>query len=116
MELRVMPDEQIVNDTEDAEAGSPPEPADWWVWGVRKIAAPIADVMLSARIIAIFVALAKIAMWVFTRDPNELWGVGAAIAGFCALWGGGLLLGHFSAEQDAPDPERWLMRQHRIKG
>ena len=47
------------------------------------------------------------------RDPNELWGAGAGIAGLFALWGGGMLLGRFSAERDSPDPERWLLRHQR---
>ena len=110
-----MPDDQIMNDNLDVETGPPPELADWWVWGVRKIAAIIADLLLAARILPLLFALLKSGMWLLTRDPNELWGAGAAVAGFFALWGGGLLLEHFSAERDAPDPERWLMLQRRAK-
>jgi hypothetical protein len=108
-----VPDEQSINDTQELESDSPPELADWWVWGVRKIAALVADLMLTARPILIFIALAKFALWVFTRDRTELWGAGAAAAGFFALWAGALLLGHFSAERDTPEPERWLTRRRR---
>ena len=87
----------------------PPELADWWVWGVRRIAAPIADLLLAARVLPLVFALLKVATWAFTRDPNELWGAGAALAGLVALWGGGMLLGRFSAERDSPDPERWWL-------
>ncbi len=110
-----MTDDRTTNDTQDQEAGPPPELADWWVWGVRKVAAVVADLLLAARIIPLLFALLKGATWVFTRDPNELWGAGAAVAGFFALWGGGMLLGRFSAERDSPDPERWLLRQRRAK-
>jgi hypothetical protein len=111
-----MPDDHTVNDNPDVETGTPPELADWWVWGMRKIAAFVADLLLAARIPLLLFALLKGGMWAFTRDPNELWGAGAAVAGFFALWAGGLLFGHFSAERDVPDPERWLMRQRRTKG
>ncbi len=93
---------------QELEAELPPELADWWVWGVRKVAAVVADLLLTARIIPILFAVLKGATWVFTRDPNELWGAGAAVAGLFALWGGAMLLGRFSAERDSPDPERWL--------
>ncbi len=111
-----MPDDVTMNDTQDPEIGPKPELADWWVWGVRKIAAMVADLMLAARPMAILVVLLKGAMWVLTRDIGELWGAGGGVAAFFALWGGGLLLGRFSAEQDTPDPERWFMRQRRGKG
>ena len=110
-----MPDDRTMNDNPDMETGPPPELADWWVWGVRKIAAVVADLLLAARILPLLFALLKGGMWAFTRDPNDLWGAGAAVAGFFALWAGGLLLGHFSAERDAPDPERWLTRRRRAK-
>jgi hypothetical protein len=111
-----MNDDRIVNDAQDQEleAESPPELADWWVWDVRKAAAVVADLLLAARLIPLLSAVLKGATWAFTRDPNELWGA-AAVAGFFALWGGGMLLGRFSAERDSPDPERWLMLQRRAK-
>jgi hypothetical protein len=110
-----MTDDRVADDTQDQEAGAPPELADWWVWGVRKVAAVIADLLLAARLIPLLFAVLKGAMWAFTRDPNELLGAGAGVAGFFALWGGGMLLGQFSAERDSPDPELWLLRQRRAK-
>ena len=103
-----MTDDRPAHDTQDQEEEPPPELADWWVWGVRWIAAPIADLLLAARILPLLFALLKGATWAFTRDPNELLGAGAGLAGLVALWGGGMLLGRFSAERDSPDPERWL--------
>ena len=111
-----MPDDRTINDNPDVETGPPPEFADWWVWGVRKIAAIVADLLLTARVLPLIIVLYKGAIWAFTRDPNQLWGAAAAVAGFFALWALALLLGRFSAERDAPDPERWLMRQRRAKG
>ena len=110
-----MTDDRTADETQDQEMDSPPEPADWWVWGVRKVAALIADLMLSARMLPLLLAALKVATWAFTRDSNELWVAGAAVAGFFALWGGGMLLGRFSAERDSPDPERWLLRHRREK-
>ena len=110
-----MTDDPTPHDTEDQEEESPPELADWWVWGVRRIAAPIADLLLAIRVLLLLLALLKGATWAFTRDPNELWGVGAGVAGFFALWGGGMLLGRFSAERDSPDPDLWLLRHRRAK-
>ena len=110
-----MPDDPVMNDAQDAEVGPPPELADWWVWGVRKIAAFVADLMLALRPMGILVVLWKGVMWVLTQDTSELWGAAAGVAAFCALWGGGLLFGRFSAERDTPDPERWLMRRGRAK-
>ena len=110
-----MTDDRTADDTRDQEGETPPELADWWVWGVRRVAAVIADLLLAARLIPLLFAVLKGATWAFTRDPNELWGAGAAMAGFVALWGGGMLLGRFSAEQDSPDPERWLLRHRRAK-
>jgi hypothetical protein len=110
-----MTDDRTMHDTQDQEAEPPPELADWWVWGVRRIAAVIADLLLSVRFVPLVFVLLKGAMWAFTRDSNELWGAGAGVAGFFALWGGGMLLGRFSAEQDSPDPERWLHRHRRAK-
>ena len=108
-------DDRTADDTQDQEAGPPPELADWWVWGVRRVAAVVADLLLAARVIPLLFAVLKGAIWVFTRDPNELWGAGAGIAGLFALWGGGMLLGRFSAERVSPDPERWLLRHQRAK-
>jgi hypothetical protein len=110
-----MSDDRTADDTQDQDASAPPELADWWVWGVRKVAAVIADLLLAARLIPLLLAVLKGATWAFTRDPNELWGAGAGVAGFFALWGGGMLLGRFSAERDSPDPERWLLRRRRAK-
>ena len=112
-----MTDDRTADDTEDQEleAETPPELADWWVWGVRKVAAVVASLLLAVRMVALLFVVLKGATWAFTRDPNELWGAGAALAGFVALWGGGMLLGRFSAERDSPDPERWLLRQRRAK-
>ena len=110
-----MTDDRTADETQDQEIESPPELADWWVWGVRKVAALIADLMLSARMLPLLLAVLKVATWAFTRDSNELWIAGAAVAGFFALWGGGMLLGRFSAERDSPDPERWLLRHRREK-
>ena len=108
-----MTEDRAADDTQDQEV--PPELADWWVWGVRKVAAFIADLLLAARLIPLLFAVLKGATWVFSRDPNELWGAGAAVAGFFALWGGGMLLGRFSTERDSPDPERWLLRHRHAK-
>jgi hypothetical protein len=110
-----MTDDRTAHDTQDQEVDPPPELADWWVWGVRKVAAVFADLLLAARLIPLLFAVLKAATWAFTRDPNELWGAGAAVAGFFALWGGGTLLGRFSAERDSPDPERLLLRHRRAK-
>ena len=110
-----MTDDRTADDTQDQEGEAPPELADWWVWGVRKVAALIADLLLAFRFFPIVFAVLKGAMWAFTRDPNELWGAGAAVAGSAALWGGGMLLGRFSAERDSPDPERWLWRHRGAK-
>jgi hypothetical protein len=110
-----MSDDRTADDTQDQDASAPPELADWWVWGVRKVAAVIADLLLAARLIPLLLAVLKGATWAFTRDPNELWGAGAGVAGFFALWSGGMLLGRFSAERDSPDPERWLLRDRRAK-
>ncbi len=110
-----MTDDRTAHDTQDQEVDSPPELADWWVWSVRKVAAVIADLLLATRLIPLLFAVLKGATWAFTRDPHELWGATAAVAGFFALWGGGMLLGRFSAERSSPDPERWLLRHHRAK-
>jgi hypothetical protein len=110
-----MSDDRTAHDTQDQEAESPPELADWWVWGVRKVAAVIADLLLAARPLPLLFALLKGATWAFTRDPNELWGVVAGLAGFVALWCGAILLGQFSAERESPDPERWRLRRRRAK-
>jgi hypothetical protein len=110
-----MTDDPTADDIQDQEADPPPELADWWVWGVRKVAAEIADLLLTVRPLPLLLAVLKGATWAFTRDPNELWGAGAGVAGFFALWGGGMLLGRFSAERDSPDPERWLLRHRRAK-
>lgn len=110
-----MTDDRTADDSQDQEAAPPPELADWWVWGVRKIAAVVADLLLAARVIPPLFAVLKMATWVFTRDPRDLWEAGAAVAGFFALWGGGMLLGRFSAERDSPDPELWLLRHRRAK-
>lgn len=110
-----MTDDRTADDTLDQEADPPPELADWWVWGVRKVAAVIADLLLAARVVPLLFAVLKGVTWAFTRDPNELWWAGAGIAGFVALWSGAMLLGRFSAEPSSPDPERWLLRQRRAK-
>jgi hypothetical protein len=114
-EFPAMTDDRAADDTQDQEVEPPPELADWWVWGVRKVAAVIADLLLAARLIPLLFAVLKGATWAFTRDPYELWGAGAAVVGFFALWGGGMLLGRFSAEQNSPDPEHWLLRHRRAK-
>jgi hypothetical protein len=81
-----MTDDPTTNNIQDQEeAGPPPELADWWVWGVRKVAAMIADLLLAIRLIPLLFAVLKGATWAFTRDPNELWGTGTAVAGFFAL-------------------------------
>lgn len=105
-----MTDDRTAHETQDQEE-PPPELVDWWVWGVRRVAAVIADLLFAVRFIPLVFALFKGTTWAFTRDPNELWGVGAGVAGLVALWGGGMLLGRFSAERDTPDPERWLRRR-----
>ena len=110
-----MTDDRTTDETQEQQEDAPPELADWWVWSVRKVAAPIADLLLAARILPLLFALLKGATWAFTRDPNELWGVCAGLAGFVAVWYGAMLLGRFSAERDSPDPERWLLRQRRAK-
>ena len=111
-----MPDDHTMSDNPDVETEPPPELADWWVWGVRKTAAVVAGLLLTGRTILLLFVLLMGGMWLLTRDPNELWGVGATVAGFFAFWAAGLLFGRFSAERDAPDPERWLMRQRRARG
>jgi hypothetical protein len=58
-ELPAMTDDPIPHDTEDQEEESPPELADWWVWGVRRIAAPIADLLLAARVLPLLFLLLK---------------------------------------------------------
>ena len=47
--LPEMTDDRTADDTQaqEQEAESPPELADWWVWGVRKAAAVIADLKLT---------------------------------------------------------------------
>jgi hypothetical protein len=110
-----MSDDRTVDHAQDQEVDPPPELADWWVWGVRRVAAVIANLLLAARLLPLLFAVLKAATWAITRDSNDLWGAGAAVAGFFALWGGGMLLGQFSAERDSPDPERWLMRHRRTK-
>ena len=87
-----------------------PPLADWWVWGVRKVAAVAADLLLAARALAIIFIFVKAVFWVFTREPRELHELGVGVAAFFLLWGIGLLLGHFSAERELPDPEGWLRR------
>jgi hypothetical protein len=114
-EQPAMTDDRTAHDPQDQEAEPPPELADWWVWGVRRIAAPIADLLLAARVLPLLFLLLKGSTWAFTRDPNDLSGAGAALAGLVALWGGGMLLGRFSAERDSPDPERWWLRHRRAK-
>ncbi len=109
-----MTDDRTARDTQDQEE-TPPELTDWGVWGVRRVAAVIADLLFSVRFFPLVFVLYKGAMWAFTRDLNELWGAGAGVAGFFALWGVGMLLGRFSAERDSPDPERWLQRHRRAK-
>jgi hypothetical protein len=115
MEQPVMSEDHAVDDTQDQETDPPPELADWWVWGVRKVAAVIADLLLAVRVVPILFAVLKGATWAFTRDSNELWGAGAGVAGFLAVWGGAMLLGRFSAERDSPDPERWFLGHRRAK-
>ena len=84
-----MTDDRTAHDTQDQRRRRPPpELADWWVWGVRRIAAPIADLLLAAlRPPAPLSAFLKGATWAFTRDPNELRGAGAALSGLVALFG-----------------------------
>ena len=76
-----MTDDRTSCATQDQEAELPPELADWWVWGVRRIAAPIADLLLAARVLPLVFVLLKVATWAFTRNPNELWGAGFASGG-----------------------------------
>jgi hypothetical protein len=111
LEQLAMTDDRTAQETQDQEEESPPELADWWVWVVRRVAAVIADLLFAVRFVPLLFVLLKAATWAFTRDPNELWGVGAGVAGLVALWGGGMLLGRFSAERDSLDPERWLRRR-----
>ena len=66
-----MPDDPIMNDTQGAENEPPPEPADWWVWGVRKIAAVAADLLLAARTMMILVAFLKGMMWCSLATPTS---------------------------------------------
>src|SRR5215213_5764928 len=86
LERPAMTDDRTPDDTPDQEVDPPPEQPDWWVWGVRRVAAVIADLLLSARVILLLFAVLKAATWAFTRDPSDLWGAGAAVAGFFALW------------------------------
>ena len=84
-----MTDDRTADDTQDQEGEPPPELADWWVWGVRKVAAVIADLLLAARVLPLLFAVLKGATWAFTRDPNDLWGAGAAVAGILRALGRG---------------------------
>jgi hypothetical protein len=54
-----MTDDRPADDTQDQEAEPTPELADWWVWGVRQIAAPIADLLLAARVLPLLFLLLK---------------------------------------------------------
>jgi hypothetical protein len=111
-----MTDDRTAHETQDQEEEPPPELADWWVWGVRRVAAVIADLLFAVRFIPLLFVLLKGATWAFTRDPNELLGAGAGVAGLVVLWGGGMLLGRFSAERASPDPERWLRYRRAKRG
>ena len=111
-----MTDDRTADVAPDQEEEPPPELADWWVWGVRRVAAVIADLLFAVRFIPLVFVLFKGATWAFTRDPNELLGAAAGVAGLVALWGGGMLLGRFSAERNSPDPERWLRYRRAKRG
>ncbi len=99
-----MTDDRTTDDTQDQEAEPPPELADWWVWGVRRVAAVVADLLLVARVIPLGFAVLKVATWAFTRDPNELWGAGAGLAGLVALWGGACCWGDSRRSGTHPIP------------
>src|SRR5215207_9458614 len=63
-----MTDDRTADDTQNQEEEPPPELADWWVWGVRRVAAVIADFLHSVRFIPLVFILFKGAMWAFTRS------------------------------------------------
>jgi hypothetical protein len=101
------------DDPAAAEPAPPPELADWWVWGVRRVAAIVADLLLAARAIAVIVILLKAGLWVFSRETRELVELGLAAGALALLWAIGLLLGRFSVERELPDAESWLHRRRR---
>lgn len=95
----------------DAEREPRPELADWWVWGVRKVAALFSEwLMISRGVVALFI-LYKVAVWYFTRESSELVYVGAGVLALAGVWGLGRLLGQFAWDRSGPDPERWLARK-----
>lgn len=88
-----------------------PELADWWVWGVRKIAGVVAELLMISRGFAVLFILLKLGYWALTRDNTELYQAGAGVAALCGIWGIARLLGHFAWARQSPDPERWLARR-----
>ena len=108
-----MTDDRTADDTQDQEAGPPPELADWWVWGVRRVAAVVADLLLAARVIPLLFAVLKGAIWVLARDPNELWEPAPALRDSSRSGAGACCWDDSPRSGDSPDPERWLLRHQR---
>lgn len=99
-----------------ASADSEPQPAlaDWWVWGVRKIAGVVAELLMVSRGFAFLFFLLKLGAWALTRDNGELYQASAGVAALFGAWAIARLLGHFAWARESPDPERWLaQRQQR---
>jgi hypothetical protein len=102
------------DDPAPQEPEPPPALADWWVWGVRKIAGVVAELLMISRGFALLLIVLKLISWALTRDNTELYLAGAGVAAFFGVWGIARLLGHFSWARQSPDPERWLtQRQQR---
>ncbi len=98
---------------EPADADSAPQPAlaDWWVWGVRKIAGVVAELLMISRGFAFLFILLKLGVWALMRDNGELFQAGAGVVAFVGVWGIARLLGHFAWARESPDPERWLAQR-----
>ena len=94
--------------TAEAEPGPPPDLADWWVWGVRKVAGIVGVVLLACRGLAVLWIIFQAILFAFARDTASLQGVGIALFIFIGCWGAGEMLARFGTEREMPDPERWL--------
>jgi hypothetical protein len=88
-----------------------PDLADWWVWGVRKLAAVVAELLMISRGSALLFIVLKLGYWALTRDNIELYQAGAGVAALFGVWGIARLLGHFAWDRQSPDPERWLTQR-----
>ena len=108
-----MANDASATDLPPAEPEPPPEPVDWWVWGVRKLAGVAAELLMLARGLLVVFILVKIGTWLFTGSSIEIMQAVAGVAGFFAAWGAAMILGRFSVAHDTPDPERWLSQRRR---